>query len=65
MYAALKIITGEDLLLDYHEEIVVEFFKYGWLINYSANQLPHSTMHTNPSALAFDHVRHPGRIVFR
>jgi len=38
---------------------VVEFLKYGWPINYSASQSPHSTMCNHPSALAFpDHVRH-------
>ena len=46
-------------MLDYHDKIVVEFLKYGWPINYTASQSPHSTMCNHPSALAFpDHVRH-------
>jgi len=49
----------EDLLLGYHDKIVVEFLKYGWPINYCASQSPHSTMCNHPSPLAFpDHVRH-------
>ena len=59
VYTALKINMWEDLLLDYHDKIVVEFLKHGWPINYSASQSPHSTMRNHPSALAFpDHVRH-------
>ena len=46
------------VLLDYDDEIVVEFFNYGWPINYNSHQLQQSTQHTLPSALAFsDHVR--------
>ena len=31
------------LLLDYDDEIVVEFFNYGWPINYKSHQLQQST----------------------
>ena len=59
VHTALKINMWEDLLLGYHDKIVVEFLKYGWPINYTASQSPHSTMCNHPSALAFpDHVRH-------
>ena len=59
VYTALKINRWEDLLLDYHDKIVVEYLKYGWSINYCASQSPHSTMCNHPSVLAFpDHVRH-------
>ena len=59
VYTALKINGWEDLLLGYHDKIVVEFLNYGWPINYCASQSPHFTMCNHPSALAFpDHVRH-------
>ena len=59
VYTALKINRWEDLLLDYHDKIVVDVLKYCWPINYRASQSPHSTMCNHPSALAFpDHVRH-------
>ena len=59
VHTALKINMWEDLLLDYHDKIVVEFLKYGWPINYSASQSPHSTMCNHPSALAFPYcVQH-------
>ena len=59
VYTALKINRWEDLLLDYHDKILVDVLKYGWPINYRASQCPHSTMCNHPSALAFpDHVRH-------
>ena len=59
VYTALKINGWEDLLLGYHDKIVVEFLNYGWPINYCASQSPHFTICNHPSALAFpDHVRH-------
>lgn len=55
---ALNIYMWNHLLLDYDDEIVVEFFNYGWPINYKSHQLQQSTQHNLPSALAFsDHVR--------
>ena len=55
---ALNIYMWNHVLLDYDDEIVVEFFNYGWPINYKSHQLQQSTQHTLPSALAFsDHVR--------
>ena len=59
VHTALKINMWEDILLDYHDKMVVEFLKYGWQINYSASQSPHSTMCNHPSALAFPYcIRH-------
>ena len=59
VHTALYINMWEDILLDYHDQMVVEFLKYGWQINYSASQSPHSTMCNHPSALAFPYcIRH-------
>ena len=55
---ALNIYMWNHLLLDYDDEIVVEFFNYSWPITYKSHQLQQSTQHNLPSALAFsDHVR--------
>ena len=58
VHTALKINMWEDLLLDYHNKIMVEFLMVGRLIIAPVNRLI-STMCNHPSALAFSYcVRH-------
>ena len=67
VHTALKINMWEDLLLDYHDKIVVEFLRYGWPINYSASQSPHFHSVQSSFCLGFSLLRtalHSDRIVF-
>ena len=40
-------------------KIIVDFLRYGWPINYTADILPDSSLSNHPSALTFsDHIDH-------
>ena len=55
----LNIPAWESKLLDYHDRQIVDFLRYGWPVNYTANQLPISTHKNHPSALSYaDHLQH-------
>ena len=55
----LNIPTWESKLLDYHDRQIVDFLRYGWPVNYTANQLPISTDKNHSSALSYaNHVQH-------
>ena len=55
----LNIPAWESKLLDYHDRQIVDFLRYGWPVNYTANQLPISTDKNHSSAISYaDHVQH-------
>ena len=55
----LNIPAWESKLLDYHDRQIVDFLRYGWPINNTANQLPISTDKNHPLAISYaDHVQH-------
>ena len=55
----LNITARESILLDYHDRQIVDFLRYGWPVNYTANQLPISTDKNHSSATSSaDHVQH-------
>ena len=56
---ALNIDAWYTRLTDYHDRQIVDFLRYGWPINYTADILPDSSLSNHPSALTFsDHVDH-------
>lgn len=55
----LNIPAWESKLLDYHDRQIEDFLRYGWPVNYTANQLPVSADKNHSSALSYaDHVQH-------
>lgn len=55
----LNIPAWESKLLDYHDRQIVDFLRYGWPVNYTANQLPISADKNHSSAISYaDHVQH-------
>ncbi|KAJ7381741.1 hypothetical protein OS493_039260 [Desmophyllum pertusum] len=50
---------GTSRLTDYHDRHIVDFLRYGWPINYTADILPESSSSNHSSAVTFsDHVDH-------
>ena len=54
----LNLLAWEFYLQDYHDSQVASFLRYGWPIDYEADNLPTSTIKNHPSAEEYkDHVQ--------
>jgi len=54
-----RLSAGEYHLRDYHDAVVIDFWRFCWPISYIAAVLPSSTSHNHPSAIQFaSHMKH-------
>ena len=50
---SLNIPAWDSRLHDYHDSDIVNFLRFGWPINYTADILPESSLSNHPSAISF------------